>query len=86
MPSMSGSFIWDLIRADSADSRLFKHFTRMAPSFYTRYRTGDDGMPPMMSKPWSLTAEVGVMSDKWMLDYCPGYPGNHVLDSGLAPD
>ena len=41
-------YVWRLFILGTANSlgrilrtRLFKHFTRMAPSFYTRYRTGD---------------------------------------------
>ena len=55
-------YVWRLFILGTANSlgrilrtRLFEHFTRMAPSFYTRYRTGDLMATMFWILDWRLT-------------------------------
>ena len=84
-------YVWRLFILGTANSlgrilrtRLFKHFTRMAPSFYTRYRTGDlmahatndvqtlvmtAGGGVMSAVDASITALVTLATMFWILDW-----------------
>ena len=84
-------YVWRLFILGTANSlgrilrtRLFEHFTRMAPSFYTRYRTGDlmahatndvqtlvmtAGGGVMSAVDASITALVTLATMFWILDW-----------------
>ena len=67
-------------------SRLFEHFTKMSPSFYQKYRTGDL-MAHATNDINSLTrlAGGGVMS-AWMPLLQLGNPNHYVFQHFLADD
>ena len=84
-------YVWRLFILGTANSlgqilrtRLFEHFTRMAPSFYARYRTGDlmahatndvytlvmtAGGGVMSAVDASITALVTLATMFWILDW-----------------